>query len=83
MQIVIDIPERIHYGIEKGITVNGSEASQILIDAVKNGIPLEDVKAEIENLTYYLCEVRPRSVIDDVLKILDNIGKESEEKPNE
>jgi len=40
MQIVIKIPERIHYGIEKGITVNGSIASQVLIDAVKNGIPL-------------------------------------------
>ncbi len=40
MKIVIDIPDRIHYGIEKGITVNGSSASQILIDAVKNGTPL-------------------------------------------
>ena len=40
MQIMIDIPDRIHYGIQKGITVNGSEASQILIDAVKNGTPL-------------------------------------------
>ncbi len=40
MQVVIDIPDRIHYGIEKGITVNGSEASQIVLDAVKNGTPL-------------------------------------------
>ena len=40
IEVVIKIPERIHYGIEKGITVNGSKASQILIDAVKNGIPL-------------------------------------------
>lgn len=37
MQIVIDIPDRIQYGIENGITVNGSEASQIVLDAVKNG----------------------------------------------
>ena len=40
IELVIAIPERIHYGIEKGITVNGSKASQILIDAVKNGTPL-------------------------------------------
>lgn len=40
IKLVIKIPERIHYGIEKGITVNGSKASQILIDAVKNGTPL-------------------------------------------
>ena len=40
IELVIKIPERIHYGIEKGIIVNGSKASQILIDAVKNGIPL-------------------------------------------
>ena len=40
MKIVIDIPDRIHYAIEKDITVNGSKASQMLIDAVKNGTPL-------------------------------------------
>ena len=40
VELVIKIPERIHYGVEKGITVNGSIASQILIDAVKNGTPL-------------------------------------------
>ena len=37
IELVIKIPERIYYGVEKGITVNGSKASQILIDAVKNG----------------------------------------------
>lgn len=42
MKIVIDIPDRIQYGIEIGITVNGSEASQIVLDAVKNGIPLPE-----------------------------------------
>ena len=40
MQIVIDIPDRIYYGAKNSITVNGSEASQILIDAVKNSTPL-------------------------------------------
>ena len=48
MKLIIDIPDRIHYGIENGITVNGSQASQILMDSVKYGIPLEDIKAEIK-----------------------------------
>ena len=42
MKIVIDIPDRIHYAIEKDIVVNGSIASQMLINAVKNGTPLEE-----------------------------------------
>lgn len=49
-ELVIKIPERIHYGIEKGITVNGSKASQILIDAVKNGIPLPKGHGRIGDL---------------------------------
>lgn len=40
MQIVIDIPDRIQFGIEKGFCVNGSDGSQIVLDAVKNGTPL-------------------------------------------
>ena len=40
MQIVIEIPDRIYYGAKNGITVNGSDASQILIDAIKNSTPL-------------------------------------------
>lgn len=50
MQIVIDIPERIYYGIEKGITVNGSKASQILIDAVKNGKPLPKGHGDLKDM---------------------------------
>ena len=51
-----------------------------IVGPIAKGIPLDDVKAEIENLTYYWCEVRPRSVIDDVLKIIDNIGKGESER---
>lgn len=39
-ELVIKIPDRIHYGIVKGITVNGSKASQIVLDAIKDGTPL-------------------------------------------
>lgn len=40
MQIVIDIPDRIAYGVQNGITKNGSIASKIVLEAVKNGKPL-------------------------------------------
>lgn len=45
---------------------------------IKNGIPLDKIRAEIEGLTYYWCEVNPKSVIDDVLQIIDKY-RESEE----
>lgn len=50
MKLIIDIPDRIHYAIKLGITVNGSDASQMLIDAVKNGIPLDKIRAEIKEI---------------------------------
>jgi hypothetical protein len=39
---------------------------------------LEKIKADIEGLTYYCCEVHPRNVIDYVLQILDKYKSESE-----
>ena len=39
---------------------------------------LNKIRAEIEDLTYYCCEVHPRYVIEDVLKILDKYKGESE-----
>lgn len=89
IELVVKIPERIHYGIEKGITVNGSKASQILIDAVKNGIPLPkghgrlidasnlltitDYDGENEK-SYVLC-----NEIDNALTIIEADKTESEE----
>lgn len=32
---------------------------------------LEKIKTEINNLTFYCCEVNPRSVIDEILEIID------------
>ena len=40
---------------------------------------LNKIRAEIEHLTYYWCEVNPRTVIDDVLQIIDKYKAESEE----
>lgn len=41
---------------------------------------IDKIRAEIEDLTYYWCEVHPRSVIDDVLTIIDKYKAESEEQ---
>ncbi len=57
MQVMIDIPDRIHWVIEKSITVNGSSASQILINAVKNGIPIPDnaTNGDVMELIFNIC----------------------------
>ena len=41
---------------------------------------LDKIRAEIEHLTYYWCEVNPRTVIDDVLQIIDKYKAEGEVK---
>lgn len=65
----------------------GGIAARIIFNAVKNGIPLEDVKAEIDKqefahhqgLTHWY--MTPSEVKSVVFEILDNIGKaESEDK---
>lgn len=37
---------------------------------------LDKIRAEIEGLTYYWCEVNPKSVIDDALQIIDKYKAE-------
>ena len=51
----------------------GIRTASRLVDEV-----LDKIKAEIEGLTYYWCEVNPKSVIDDVLQIIDKYKAESE-----
>lgn len=80
VKLIIEIPKDYYEIIKHEVEHHLTDYRPFEI--IGNGIPLDDVKAEIENLTYYWCEVRPRSVIDDVLKILNNIGKEREEKVN-
>lgn len=76
MQIVIDIPDRIHYGIELGIAViDGSQVSQILMNAVKLGIILpkghgnliqrEDAEAIFKNARKALYEQSRKERIND------------------
>ena len=41
---------------------------------------LDKIRAEIEDLTYYCWEVSPRTVIDDVLEIIDKYKTEGDNK---
>lgn len=43
---------------------------------------LDKIRAEIEGLTYYWCEVNPRSVIDDALQIIDKYRGDKNETDN-
>ena len=82
MKRIIDITEEDYNNIEpflNGQTIKGGFNLFKALEIIKNGIPLDDLRAEIEGLTYYWCEVHPRSVIDDVLQIIDKYKAESEE----
>ena len=86
MQIVIDIPDRIHYGIEIGITHNGSEACKIVLEAIKNGVPLDKIRAEIEENINYNKKMNYQGIVAGLLLTLDIINKykaESEGRLND
>ena len=49
------------------------------LDGYNKGLEvLDKIRTEIESLTYYWCEVNPRTVIDEVLDIIDKYKAESE-----
>ena len=54
------------------------EALYMAIKALEHEAILDKIRAEIEDLTYYCWEVNPRTVIDDVLKIINKYKSESE-----
>lgn len=55
-------------------------AFNMAIKALEQQPILDKIRAEIEDLTYYCWEVSPRTVIDDVLEIIDKHKAESEER---
>ena len=97
MKLIIDIPKGTYKAIEVG-TINQVLEYKVW-NAIQNGTPLDDVKAEItEHHDIHLGELKSRSNIGilmfgsdaydrgikHAIEILDNIGKaESEVKPNE
>ena len=50
-----------------------------LCKALDNEGVIDKIKAEIEHLTYCWSVINPKSVIDDVLEIIDKYKAESEE----
>jgi len=81
MKMIIDIPEKTiaHIRSNYGHGCKGlyDEDRDKIIDAIYHGIPLDDVKAKIQDL--YVGYRHGYEIKADVLQILDNIGKEGEE----
>ena len=81
VKLIIEIPKPMYENVQNG-TYCGT-----LYEELKNGIPLDDVKAEIDQSP----DLNPDYPMDktihiskwNVMQILDNIGKGSEVKPNE
>lgn len=88
VKLIIEIPKDYYEVLSKTEVILTSQRSgktfmSVIYSAVKNGIPLDDVKAEIADIYCgQYCENPPTadSVREMILDILDNIGKaESEE----
>ena len=93
MKLIIDIPDNIYDAIKKVQRIisgqrSGKTLLQILVNSVENGIPLDDVKAEINKniINEYTGQNEYEIALSDglelALQIIDkHIGKaESEDK---
>ena len=79
MKLIIDIPEE-DYNVTLKTGFLTTYLAKCPLSLIRNGIPLDDVKAEIVALpkTYpFVNHIDTYVKEDDVLQILDNIGKES------
>lgn len=84
VKLIIEIPEEEY----KRMTEESIYSTHVMICAIQNGIPLDDVKTEIEKLNpvdygsmfSYESHNGARDMKRDILDIIDDIGKvESEE----
>ena len=82
IELVIRISEEDYKIMKHNIAVNNPLcplSQEEMVSKVANSVPLSKVqtdmltkiRTDIELLTYYWCEVNPKSVIDDVLEIID------------
>jgi hypothetical protein len=85
MQIVIDIPEQMYLNAKADILCGGD----ILVKAIKNGTPLDKIRAEIEALIeWHDCPIEYDNGNDawyceacnQAIKIIDKYKAESEDK---
>lgn len=74
VKLIIEIPKETYLELKSGFITRNAMVSA---EAIKNGIPLDDVKAEISNIDSY--ERDGYWVMADVLKVLHNIGKGDKE----
>ena len=79
MKLIIDIPDRVYEVVKSLIAINfggrfsGKGLAHDSIQAIKNGVPLEMLKAEIRDNTNH-CECIPDGLcirVDKVLEIID------------
>ena len=82
MKLIVEISETLKDIADKedAKTFSHMMWQAILMDAIKNGTPLDDIRQEIENLEYSWYEVPYENVIDDVIGIIDKhiSGKDGE-----
>lgn len=90
VKLIIEIPKEVKQVFDNAESNNLKggfyDYGGIIGRAIQNGIPYDDVKAEIKTFTITEKSEYDIGFNDAVLKcfnILDNIGKESEVKPNE
>ena len=85
VKLIIEIPKEAKQAFDNAESndIKGGyyDHGGIIGKAIQNGIPLDSVKAEIREQQKEYQEWG--WAYDDVLEILDNIGKESEVKLNE
>lgn len=91
VKLIIEIPEETKQAFDNAESndLKGGyyDHGGIIGKAIQNGIPLDDVKAEIEQNAYPIVHGvnnhEKGMTLYGILQVLDNIGKESEVKPNE
>lgn len=87
VKLIIEIPKEAKQAFDKAeynyLKGGYYDCGGIIGKAIQNGIPLDNVKAEIQAKEMVETEVAREfynMALGDVIEILDNIGKESEEE---
>lgn len=73
VKLIIEIPNEMHEQIKGGYVPLG------ISKYLKNGTPLDDIKAQINKLIGDTDSIYGTSALYKAIDILDRIGKESEE----
>lgn len=83
IELVIKIPEQIKQAFDKAESndLKGGyyDHGGIIGKAIQDGTPLDSVKAEIKRMEYHMIDCDVLVSQEEVLDILDNIGKAENE----